>query len=77
MVDASLAGNKFGCVFKLNDQEAQQFLSAFLDDLKNSIKTIGYECDYLTCMTSNIIKETQEDYHRELFSERCAINILA
>jgi hypothetical protein len=77
MVDASLAGNKLGCLFKFDDLEAQQFFSIFLDDLKNSISMLGYECGFLNCMTSKTIKETKEDYHRELFSDRCTINVLA
>jgi len=77
MVDASLAGNKLGCLFKFDDLEAQQFFSIFLDDLKNSISMLGYECGLLNCMTSKTIKETKEDYHRELFSDRCTINVLA
>jgi hypothetical protein len=76
MVDASLAGNKLGCLFKFDDPEAQQFFSAFLDDLKKSISMLGYEWGFLNCMTSETIKETIEDYHRELFSDRCAINVL-
>ena len=76
MVDASLAGNKLGCLFKFDDPEAQQFFSTFLDDLKNSISMLGYECGFLNCMTSKSINETKEDYHRELFSDRCAINVL-
>jgi hypothetical protein len=77
MVDASLTGNTLGCLFKFDDSEAQQFFSTFLDDLKNSIKVLGYECGFLNCMTSETIKETKDNYHRELFSDRCAINVLA
>jgi hypothetical protein len=76
MVDASLAGNKLSCLFKFDDLEAQQFFSTFLGDLKNSIRMLGYECGFLNCITSKTLKETKEDYHRELFSDRCAINVL-
>jgi hypothetical protein len=77
MIDASLAGNVFGCLFKFDDPEAQQFFSTFLNDLKKSISILGYKCGFLNCMTSETINETREEYHRELFSDRCAINVLA
>jgi hypothetical protein len=76
MIDASLVGNRFGCLFKFTDSDAQQFFSPFLDDLRQSITTQGYDCGFLNCITSETISESKEDYHRELFSERCGINVL-
>jgi hypothetical protein len=77
MVDVSLVGNKFACLFKFDDPEAQEFFSPFLDDLKSNINTIGYECGIVKCMTSKTIKEVREDYHREIIGDRCEINVLA
>lgn len=75
MVDASLKGNKITCLFKFDDPEAQNFFTSFLDNLKNNINGLGYDCGLLKCMTSKTINETREDYHRELFQDRCEINV--
>lgn len=75
MVDVSLAGNKLGCVFKFDDPEAKEFFSAFLSDLENAASLLGYECNFLNCVLLETLKETREYYHRELFSDRDAVNV--
>jgi hypothetical protein len=75
MVDVSLAGNKLGCVFKFDDPEAKEFFSAFLGDLENAVSLLGYECNFLNCVSLETLKETREYYHRELFSDRDAVNV--
>lgn len=75
MVDASLVGNKLGCLFKFDNPEAQVFFSSFLGDLEKTISLRGYECSFLNCMTSETLRETKEEYHRELFSDRDAVNV--
>ena len=75
MVDASLEGNKLGCVFKFDDPESKVFFSAFLGDFENAVSLLGYECNFIKCMSLEVLKETREHYHRELFSDRDAVNV--
>jgi hypothetical protein len=76
MVDASLTGNKLGCVFKFDDSEAKVFCSAFLGDFENAVSLLGYECIFINCMSMETLKEAREHYHREVFSDREAVNII-
>ena len=75
MVDASLTGNKLGCVFKFDDPEAKAFFSAFVGDLEKAVNLLGYECNSMKCMSLEALTETKEYYHRELFSDRDAVNV--
>jgi len=75
MVDASLAGNKLGCVFKFDDPEAKEFFSAFVGDLEKAVSLLGYECNSIKCISLEALKETRECYRRELFSDRDAVNV--
>ena len=75
MVDASLSGNKLGCVFKFEDPEAKEFFSTFLGDLENAVSLLGYKYNFLNCVSLETLKETREYYHRELFSDRDAVNV--
>jgi hypothetical protein len=76
MIDASLTGRTLTCFFKVGDPETRQFISPFLDELKNSITGLGYDCGPLTCILANRIRETREEYHGNLFRDRCEINVL-
>jgi hypothetical protein len=75
MVDASLMRNKLGCVFKFDDPEAKEFISAFLGDLENAVSLLGYECNFINCMSMETLKETREYYRKERFSDRDAVNV--
>lgn len=76
MVDASLTGKKLTCLFKFDDPESLQFFSPFLEELKNNINGLGYDCGLLQCLLSKRIRETREDYHSQLFRDCCEINVL-
>jgi len=77
MVDAALTGRKLTCLFRFTDGDAERFFSPLLEELKNNIHKVGYECGMLQCVTVETIGEIKEEYHRALFHDRCEINVLA
>jgi hypothetical protein len=74
MVDASLAGNSMGCVFKFADPSAKEFFSSFIGELENKITEVGFETVFLNCVVDNSIEKTKGDCFREFFPDRDAVN---
>jgi hypothetical protein len=77
MVEASLTGNKLGCVLKIADPAVQEFISGFVRELEKNIRDIGFADVYLTCIHSDSIGKTKSEYYQQLFFDRDAINVFA
>ncbi|MCG6533828.1 MAG: hypothetical protein L7F78_03870, partial [Syntrophales bacterium LBB04] len=77
MVDTSIMGKKLGCLFKFDTPEAQAYFSSFLDGLRAALGSLGYDCEYMKCMSDENLATQSEEYRRELFDDRDAVNLFA
>ncbi|MHB8829996.1 MAG: hypothetical protein ACYC6Q_10775 [Syntrophales bacterium] len=77
MVDASLNGNKLGCVLKFADPAVGEFISGFTAELEKNIREIGFADVLLSCVHSDSIGKARSDCYQEVFFDRGAVNVFA
>ncbi|MCK9362272.1 MAG: hypothetical protein M0P74_01525 [Syntrophales bacterium] len=77
MVDASLNGNKLGCVLKFAEPAVQEFVSGFTQELEKNIREIGFADVFLNCVQSDSIAKAKGECYQELFLDRGAVNVFA
>ncbi len=77
MVDASLNGNRFGCLLKFADPAVGEFISGFTAELEKNIREIGFADVLLSCVHSDSIGKARSDCYQEVFFERGAVDVFA
>ena len=77
MVDASLNGNRLGCVLKFADPAVGEFISGFTAELEKNIREIGFADVLLSCVHSDSIGKARSDCYQEVFFDRGAVNVFA
>lgn len=77
MVDVTMAGVKIGCLFKFEDREAQDFFTSLLPGLENALSLLGYDGEYLTCITDKNLSRAREECRSELLQNQDVINLFA
>lgn len=61
IVKAKINTNKISCVLKCKDENICNFIRLFLEELGENLTALGYDIDYLTCVTQkNDLKITDE-----------------
>ena len=77
MVDVTMTGVKIGCLFKFEDREAQDFFASLLPGLENALSLLGYDGEYLTCITDKSLSKAREECRNELLHNQDVINLFA
>jgi hypothetical protein len=77
MVDASLSGNRLGCVLKFADPAVAEFISGFAVELKKNIREIGFADVSLNFIHSDSIERTKADCYQDLFPDRAVVSVYA
>ncbi len=75
MVEATMTGVKINCLFKFEDGSAKEFFSSFLEGLSDALRLLGYECEYLTCVTDDRLYKIREEYQKALIYDHVAVNL--
>jgi hypothetical protein len=75
MIEATLTGVRINCVFKFEDGSAKDFFSSFLEGLSGTLCSLGYECEYMTCVTDNSLNRIREEYQKDLIYDQIAVNL--
>jgi hypothetical protein len=78
IIDARLTEGKINCCIKCNAREVCDFISPFLEELREKINSIGCELDAVDCVVAGDLAEEKNDYYQELaLYSREVINLFA
>jgi hypothetical protein len=77
MVDATLTGNRLGCVLKFSDPAVAEFIFGFTTVLEKNIREIGFADVSFKCIQSDSIEKAKADCCRYLFPDRAVVNVFA
>jgi hypothetical protein len=77
MADMTLKGARIACLFKFEDHEAENFFTSFLSELEDALHLLGYDCEYLTCITDKSLSKAWEECRRDLLYNQDIINLFA
>ncbi len=64
IVEAKIKANKISCVLKCGDKNLRDFIRPFLEELGEKLMALGYDIDYLKCVTEKDNLKTKVE-HRE------------
>ncbi|MBW2632376.1 MAG: hypothetical protein JRC90_11605, partial [Deltaproteobacteria bacterium] len=64
VVEAKIKTKKIGCVLKCGDENVCDFIRPFLEELGDRLMALGYEIDYLKCVTEKDNLKIKNE-HRE------------
>ena len=78
IVEAKIKTKKIGCVLKCKDENICNFIRLFLEELGEKLTALGYDIDYLTCVTEKDNLKIKGEYRefQNLFSLE-SVDILA
>ncbi|MBU8911021.1 MAG: hypothetical protein KOO65_07110, partial [Desulfobacterales bacterium] len=78
VVEAKIKTKKIGCVLKCENEIVCDFIRPFLKDLGDKLTALGYEIDYLKCVTEkdNLKIKSEHREFQNLFSLE-GVDILA
>jgi len=72
IAEATITGNKIGCVLKCPDSAVGNFVKPFLRELEEGLTAQGYDVEYLRCVVDHRntleMKETSSREFQNLFS---------
>ena len=77
MVDVNMTGAKIDCLFKFEAREARDFFNYLLPELEKALSLLGYEGEYLTCITDKSLSRAREECRSELWQNQDVINLFA
>jgi hypothetical protein len=78
IIDARLTEGRISCCIKCNAREICDFISPFLEELREKINSIGCELDAVDCVVAGDLAEEKNDYYQELaLYSREVINLFA
>ncbi len=78
IIDAELKGDKINCVVKCVDREACEFISSFLEELRESLFALGCKIDMVKCIVDgNLVKERVNYYQNSVLYNKEAIDLFA
>jgi len=67
VVEATIKTKKIGCLLQCGNENVCDFIRPFLRELEDALMTLGYEIEYLSCITQKS-SFRQENEHREFQS---------
>lgn len=62
IVEAKIKAKKISCVLKCEDENICNFIRLFLEELGEKLTALGYDIDYLTCVTEKDNLKTEVEY---------------
>ena len=70
IVEAKIKTKKISCVLKCKDENICNFIRLFLEELGEKLTALGYDIDYLTCVTEKDDLKIKDEYRefQNLFS---------
>ena len=78
VIDAELKGDKIDCVVKCVDRDACEFISSFLEELRESLLALGCKIDMVKCIVEgNLVKERINYYQNSVLYKGEAIDLFA
>lgn len=78
IIDARLTEGKINCCIKCSAREVCDFISPYIEELREKLKAIGCELDAVDCVVRGDLIEEKNDYYQELaLYSREVINLFA
>jgi hypothetical protein len=78
IIDTHLKGDKINCLIKCIDQEVRDFISSFLEELREKLFAMGCEIDTVECVAGgNLLKEKNDYYQDRVLYAREVIDLFA
>ena len=65
IIEAQLKGDKIDCLIKCLDQEVCDFISSFLEELRNSLSAMGCQIDTVKCVAGGDLAKEKMDYYQD------------
>jgi hypothetical protein len=78
IIDARLKGDKIDCIVKCADRDVCEFISSFLEELQESLLTLGCKIDIVKCIAEeDLVKERIDYYHNSVLYNMEVIDLFA
>ncbi|MGO9137370.1 MAG: hypothetical protein ACLP9S_01450 [Syntrophales bacterium] len=78
MIDAGMKGDKIDCIVKCVNRDVCEFVSSFLEELRESLLALGCKIDMVKCIAEgNLAKERVDYYQNSVLYSRGVINLFA
>jgi hypothetical protein len=78
IIDAELKGDKIDCVVKCVDRNVCEFISSFMEELRESLFAIGCKVDMVKCIAEgDLVKERADYYQNSVLYNRDVIDLFA
>ena len=65
IIEARLKGDRIDCLIKCLDQEVCDFISSFLEELRNSLSAMGCQIDTVKCVAGGDLAKEKIDYYQD------------
>jgi hypothetical protein len=78
IIDAELKGDKIDCVVKCVDRDVCEFISSFMEELRESLLAIGCKVNMVKCIAEgDLVKERADYYQNSVLYNREVIDLFA
>ncbi|MFA5183093.1 MAG: flagellar hook-length control protein FliK [Syntrophales bacterium] len=77
-LDTRFQGKKIDCVFHCQNDDISNFISAYLEELKEILEGAGYDVGGLQCLVEDNVRLMRHEYlARQPFNNRLVLNLFA